>query len=109
MLADMAIGIESSRLTVLRAACQIDQVLYFGVYTKYITEAFFAWCWGQEDNTIFASFTIIDWSMSFQCFILIQGIRNTYYASIAKCLAGDVANKCAADAVQVSKIAITQS
>ena len=30
-----------------------------------------------------------------------QGRRNTYYASVAKCLAGDVANKCAADAVQV--------
>ena len=30
-----------------------------------------------------------------------QGIRNTYYASIAKCLAGDVANKAATDAVQV--------
>merc|ERR1712168_1420022 len=30
-----------------------------------------------------------------------QGRRNTYYASFAKCLAGDVANKCAADAVQI--------
>lgn len=30
-----------------------------------------------------------------------NGIRNTYWASIAKCLAGDVANKCATDAVQV--------
>ena len=30
-----------------------------------------------------------------------QGIRNTYMASIAKCLAGDVANKAATDAVQV--------
>lgn len=30
-----------------------------------------------------------------------QGRRNTYYASIAKCLAGDVANKTATDAVQV--------
>ena len=30
-----------------------------------------------------------------------QGIRNTYMASIAKCMAGDVANKCATDAVQV--------
>ncbi|KAK4337392.1 hypothetical protein RND71_043339 [Anisodus tanguticus] len=30
-----------------------------------------------------------------------QGRRNTYYASIAKCYASDVANKCAADAVQV--------
>lgn len=30
-----------------------------------------------------------------------QGRRNTYYASIAKALAGDVANKCATDAVQV--------
>lgn len=54
MLADMAIGIESSRLTVLKSAYTID-----------------------------------------------QGIRNTYYASIAKCLAGDVANKCASDAVQI--------
>ena len=31
----------------------------------------------------------------------LQGIRNTYMASIAKCLAGDVANKAATDAVQV--------
>lgn len=30
-----------------------------------------------------------------------QGIRNTYYASIAKCYAGDVANKNATDAVQI--------
>ena len=30
-----------------------------------------------------------------------QGRRNTYYASIAKCLAGDVANKNATDAVQI--------
>ena len=30
-----------------------------------------------------------------------QGRRNTYYASIAKCYASEVANKCAADAVQV--------
>ncbi|XP_052090962.1 medium-chain specific acyl-CoA dehydrogenase, mitochondrial-like isoform X2 [Mytilus californianus] len=30
-----------------------------------------------------------------------QGRRNTYYASIAKCLAGDVANKTASDAVQI--------
>jgi len=30
-----------------------------------------------------------------------RGERNTYYASIAKCLAGDVANKTAADAVQI--------
>lgn len=30
-----------------------------------------------------------------------QGRRNTYWASIAKCLGGDVANKAAADAVQI--------
>ena len=30
-----------------------------------------------------------------------QGRRNTYYASIAKAMAADVANKCASDAVQV--------
>lgn len=30
-----------------------------------------------------------------------RGQRNTYMASIAKALAGDVANKCAADAVQI--------
>ncbi|KAB0799296.1 hypothetical protein PPYR_07176 [Photinus pyralis] len=30
-----------------------------------------------------------------------NGINNTYMASIAKCLAGDVANKCASDAVQI--------
>lgn len=33
-----------------------------------------------------------------------QGRRNTYYASIAKCLAGDVANKTASDAVQVHSL-----
>lgn len=54
MLAEMAIGIETSRLAWMRAAWEID-----------------------------------------------QGRRNTYYASIAKALAGDVANKCAADAVQI--------
>jgi len=30
-----------------------------------------------------------------------QGRRNTYYASIAKAMAADVANKCATDTVQV--------
>ena len=54
MLADMAIGIESSRFAMYKSAYEID-----------------------------------------------QGRRNTYYASIAKCLGGDVANKCATDAVQV--------
>lgn len=54
MLADMIMGIESSRLCYQKAAWQID-----------------------------------------------NGTRNTYMASIAKCLAGDVANKCATDAVQI--------
>ena len=54
MLADMAIGVEASRLAMYKSAWEID-----------------------------------------------QGRRNTYYASIAKCMAGDVANKCATDAVQV--------
>lgn len=54
MLADMAIGIETSRLAWQRAAWEVD-----------------------------------------------QGRRNTYYASIAKALGADVANKCATDAVQV--------
>jgi acyl-CoA dehydrogenase len=54
MLADMAIGIESSRLCYMKSAWQAD-----------------------------------------------NKIRNTYYASIAKCLAGDVANKAATDAVQI--------
>merc|ERR1719281_19061 len=54
MLADMAIGIESSRLCYMKAGWQAD-----------------------------------------------NGIRNTYMASIAKCLAGDVANKAATDAVQI--------
>merc|ERR1711884_641139 len=54
MLADMAIGIESSRLCYIKSAWQAD-----------------------------------------------NKIRNTYYASIAKCLAGDVANKAATDAVQI--------
>ena len=30
-----------------------------------------------------------------------RGIRNTYFASIAKAFAADMANKCAADCVQV--------
>jgi len=30
-----------------------------------------------------------------------QGRRNTYYASVAKCYAADIANKCATDAVQI--------
>lgn len=54
MLADMAIGIEASRLLVYRGAWEAD-----------------------------------------------QGRRNTYYASLAKALASDVANKSASDAVQV--------
>ncbi|KAI9164375.1 hypothetical protein H9P43_008214 [Blastocladiella emersonii ATCC 22665] len=54
MLADMAMGIEASRLLVWRSAEMRD-----------------------------------------------RGERNTYYASAAKCMAADVANKCAADAVQV--------
>ncbi|KAI6661127.1 Medium-chain specific acyl-CoA dehydrogenase, mitochondrial isoform X1 [Oopsacas minuta] len=54
MLADMAIGIETSRLITYRAAWEID-----------------------------------------------QGRKNTYYASIAKAIASDVANKSASDAVQV--------
>lgn len=54
MLADMGIGIETSRLMWRKAAWEAD-----------------------------------------------NGIRNTYSASIAKCHAGDVANKCATDAVQI--------
>ena len=54
MLADMAIGIEASRLLTYRGAWDAD-----------------------------------------------QGKRNTYFASLAKAMAGDVANKSAADAVQV--------
>lgn len=54
MLADMAIGVESSRMCYMKAGWEAD-----------------------------------------------RGIRNSYMASIAKCLAGDVANKCATDAVQI--------
>lgn len=54
MLADMAIGVETSRLAWQRSAWEVD-----------------------------------------------QGRRNTYFASIAKALAADVANKCATDAVQI--------
>lgn len=54
MLAEMAIGIETSRMSYYRAAWMYD-----------------------------------------------RGQRNTYWASIAKCLAGDVANKTATDAVQI--------
>lgn len=35
-----------------------------------------------------------------------QGRRNTYYASIAKAFAGDVANKAATDCVQVALFCI---
>lgn len=54
LLADMAIGVETSRLAWMRAAFECD-----------------------------------------------QGRRNSYYASIAKALASDVANRCATDAVQI--------
>ena len=54
MLADMAIGVEVSRLMMIRSAWEID-----------------------------------------------NGRRNTYYASIAKAIAGETAVKCASDAVQV--------
>ncbi|KAH8034282.1 hypothetical protein HPB51_022732 [Rhipicephalus microplus] len=54
MLAEMAMGVEVSRLAWMRAAFESD-----------------------------------------------QGRRNSYYASIAKALASDVANKCATDAVQI--------
>ncbi|EEB17644.1 ATP-binding cassette subfamily E, member 1 [Pediculus humanus corporis] len=54
LLAEMAIGVETSRLAWWRAAWEVD-----------------------------------------------QGRRNTYYASVAKALAADIANKCATDAVQV--------
>ena len=54
MLAEMAMGIETSRIAYIRSAWQYD-----------------------------------------------RGERNTYWASIAKCLAGDVANKTATDAVQI--------
>ncbi|XP_033103987.1 medium-chain specific acyl-CoA dehydrogenase, mitochondrial-like, partial [Anneissia japonica] len=54
MLADMAIGIEASRLLTYRSSWEID-----------------------------------------------QGKRNTYFASIAKAFAADVANKAATDAVQI--------
>jgi len=35
-----------------------------------------------------------------------RGVRNTYYASIAKAFAADMANKCAADCVQVTMLLI---
>ncbi|XP_054155348.1 medium-chain specific acyl-CoA dehydrogenase, mitochondrial-like [Oppia nitens] len=54
MLADMAIGVETARLAIQKAAWLYD-----------------------------------------------NGRQNTYWASIAKCLAGDVANKAATDAVQI--------
>jgi len=54
MLADMAVGVEVSRLITQRA------------------------CWEIDNKR-----------------------RNTYYASIAKCIASEVANKAASDAVQV--------
>ncbi|XP_070581820.1 medium-chain specific acyl-CoA dehydrogenase, mitochondrial-like [Ptychodera flava] len=54
ILAEMAMGVEASRLLTYRASWEID-----------------------------------------------QGRRNTYFASIAKAMAGDVANKAATDAVQV--------
>lgn len=55
MLADMAIGVECSRLAWMRGATEVDQ----------------------------------------------NGKRKSYYASVAKCYAADMANKIASDAVQV--------
>lgn len=54
ILADMSIGVETSRLSWMKSAWEID-----------------------------------------------NGIKNTLAASIAKCYASDIANKCATDAVQV--------
>jgi acyl-CoA dehydrogenase len=54
LIADIAIGVETARLIVLKSAYEVD-----------------------------------------------SGRRNTYYASIGKCLAADIANKAASDAVQV--------
>lgn len=54
LLADMAIAVETARLSWIRAAWEAD-----------------------------------------------SGKKNTFYASIAKCYAADIANKCASDAVQV--------
>ena len=54
MLADMVIGIETSRLAWMKSAWEVD-----------------------------------------------SGFRNNYSASVAKCLAADVAVKCALDAVQI--------
>ena len=39
---------------------------------------------------------------------LTTGRRNTFYASIAKAFAGDIANKCATDCVQVLYMFIIQ-
>jgi alkylation response protein AidB-like acyl-CoA dehydrogenase len=38
-----------------------------------------------------------------------NGIRNSYFSSIAKAHAGDIANKCVSDAVQVRKCNTTQA
>ena len=73
MLADMAIGIESARLCYEKSAWQADNV----------------------------SHSKFSFHCSFNSVSIPQKIRNTYMASIAKCLAGDVANKCATDAVQI--------
>ena len=60
MLADMAIGIEASKLCTYRSAWEID-----------------------------------------------NGQKNTYFASIAKALASEVANKSASDAVQVCNMYVS--
>ena len=60
MLADMAIGVEASRLCTYRSAWEAD-----------------------------------------------QGRKNSYYASIAKAMASEVANRSAADAVQVGSVFVT--
>ena len=38
-----------------------------------------------------------------------NGMRNSYFSSIAKAHAGDMANKCVADAVQVSCLNLNQT
>jgi acyl-CoA dehydrogenase len=51
------------------------------------------------DNAINIETARLAWKMA--AWQTDHGIRNSYFSSIAKAHAGDIANKCAADAVQV--------
>ena len=113
MLADMAINVETARLAVLRSAWEVDQGrrnTYYASIGKCHAGDIANKCAADAVQVNRREFLFIylplrggemgveGWGGGGG-----QGRRNTYYASIGKCHAGDIANKCAADAVQVNR------